>query len=148
MGESQTRCDLVGLTLDSWKNRKGFRDMIVGKANEGCPIRLLQMHHENPMLQDFAIGPRGHEYVAPLAKLTAEYFAELARDTPHLEFRVLRRGCPHFRIVLTDQLAFMSPYLYGDGGSPLLRAQKQSRLYEQVCAEFDVLWALGESTGP
>lgn len=136
------RCDLMSLTLDSWKNRNGFREALLQKAASGCKVRLLQMHFENPMLADFADDPKSFEYVAPLAKLTAEYFSSLATKSDNVEFRQIRKGCPHFRIALVDNDAFMSPYLFCNGSSPLFRSTKECPLYATIQTEFEGLWEL------
>lgn len=152
--QSKDRCDLMGLTLDSWKDRKGFHDGLLKIAKSGCQVRMLQMHPDNPMLADYAAGARSHEYVVPNARLTAEYFTNLAEGSSNFEFRLLRKGCPHFRIVLTDQRAFMSPYFYTDIGSPLFcteianepqSAPHQCPLYGQIAKEFEGLWEIADT---
>lgn len=141
------RCDLMSLTLDSWKNRNGFREALVQKAASGCRVRLLQMHSENPMLADFAAEPKSFKYVAPLASLTAEFFGSLEKESRNIEFRQIRQGCPHFRIILVDDQAFMSPYLFCNGNSPLFRTTEECPLYETIEAEFDGLWNLNQEPG-
>jgi len=135
-------CDLMSLTLDSWKNRNGFREALLQVAADGCRVRLLQMHIENPMLADFAADPKSFEYVAPLLKPTAEYFSFLASESENIEFRQIRHGCPHFRIALVDSEAFMSPYLFCNGNSPLFRTTRVCQLYETIKSEFEGLWDL------
>ena len=148
ISESQERCDLMSLTLDSWKNRNGFRDLIVQKAEQGCHVRLLQMHVENPMLRDFAADPKSYEYVAPTCSITGQYFGELASKNDNIEFRQIRKGCPHFRAIVTDEQAFLSPYLYSSGSSPLLRSTRVCPLYETVRTEFEGLWRINEPSNP
>jgi hypothetical protein len=145
---TKERCDLMSLTLDNWKNRAGFRELAVRKAKEGCRMRLLLMHRDNAMLRDFADDTKRFDYLVPVIDLMLRYFEEIARESPNVAIRQIARGCPHSRLVITDQAALMIPYFYTSGHCMLLQAPKDSPLYKKACNEFDVLWNINGPPAP
>lgn len=138
------RCDLMSLSLEAWKNRNGFRELVLRKAESGCQFRLLQMHWENPVLHHFAAEPKSYEYMAPLVKLSSQYFERFAAGVPNIHVRQIFRGCPHYRIVVTDQTAFLSPYTYCNTNAALWQTSPDSALYRSIGKEFNALWDLND----
>ncbi|WP_442508907.1 hypothetical protein SH528x_000447 [Novipirellula sp. SH528] len=148
IAETSHRCDLLSLSLDSWKNRSGFSGLMETKAAAGCQIRLLQMHPENPMLVDHGSGTKTHEYVIPSIQLSAQFYRNLSMLHPGIQFRQILRGCTHSRIIILDQFAFVSPYLYGPGSSPLWQCDADSVLYHSLSSEFGTLWGMNDGSLP
>lgn len=144
LGQARQRCDLSSVALDSWKNRTGFSDLVLSLAQSGCRVRLLQMHPENPTLVDFATGAKSHEYLIPSIEIASQYFRDLSCQHEQIHFRQIRRGTIHFRMILLDELAFMSPYLYGSGTSPLWHSAVGTALYRTISNEFETLWGLND----
>ncbi len=139
---AQQRCDLMSLALDSWKHRHGVVNQLVRGAESGCEVRLLQMHPDNPMLYDFGNGTKAVKYLKPAIQLAAEFYRDLAMKNPRIQFRQIRHGCAHSRIIILDDTAFVCPYLYHSASSPLWRCDSQSILYQTIGTEFDTLWAM------
>ncbi len=140
LSQSESRCDLLSVSLDSWKGRSGFGNFVQRFCNNGGRLRLLNVHPENPALETFGSGPLAPGFVRPSIELAANFYRQLARQYPSIEFRQLSKATPHARLIVTDKTAFISPYLYGNSSSPLWQAPADSILYQTIVAEFNCLW--------
>src|SRR5262245_25013156 len=48
-----TSLDIMGVALMAWRQTPDFREIVIQKAREGCNIRILMMHLDNPILPFF-----------------------------------------------------------------------------------------------
>lgn len=143
--ESNSLFDIMGITLASWKRGKGFSDALLKKADEGCKIRVLLMHKDNPalpcMINDVIPEVDFDSVVYDIDAMYA-FFSKLAGRNSNIEVRQVTRGCPHFQMSRTDQRALSIQYLFSQktGWSPLWEASQGSAMYTVLTEEYDVIW--------
>lgn len=149
---TRTSFDVSGIALRYWTKMTGWRTSFLEKAEQGCKIRFLIMHPENPALPQF-IDP-GHkiggiEHLATEIRGMHGVFTEMAAIQPNIQVRQVRRGCLTNQIVKTDDLMLLSLLLYSRGTfqSPLLECSPQSPLYQAMEEEFNALWNLNAPEG-
>lgn len=147
VAQTEQRCDILSISLDSWKNRTGFTEQLLALADRGCQVRLMQMHHENPMLNDFGMGSKAANYIKLSITIATTYLEAIASKSPNITLRSMHSGCLHNRLIILDESAFLSPYMYGNTSSPLWRCKKGTSFYETVCSEFETLWKINEPLG-
>lgn len=147
--EANARLDFLGLSLDSWKNRRGFRDLVIQKAKEGCAVRFLIMDPANPVLPCFSkgyISPKSLDLVKSEIGLMAAYLQEIADETSQIQLRKMTVGCPHSRLVITEKRMLCVPYLFGDHQCPLFDVSPTISYHGTMSEEFEVLWNANPAT--
>lgn len=137
--------DLSGVSLRWWTNKPAIKSLLLQKAREGCKIRLLLMHPENPALPQLHNETRavcGVEHLAAEIRGTFASFTELAGLHPNVEVRQVRQGCLTHQITRIDDKMLITIMLYSSGTaqSPMLECVAESPLYRTMSEEFDWLW--------
>jgi hypothetical protein len=145
--EARETFDLLGTSLTTFRRIKGFREIILKKAEAGCKIRVLMLHRDNPIFGMIRDPKLSEETLAATITRIEEgvtYYSDLAAESPNVELRLLKTGCPHFQLLRTDQYAAITHYLYGETTSycPLLRVPSTSPLYTAYAHDFEILWSL------
>ena len=121
-----------------------MRDMLA-KAASQCEIRILTMDIENPafagMLNpDVSAGdlPNKGNVLAE----TRAWFENAFGDAEKAEVRALKRGMLFQQIIISDDRALISPYLFSanTGYSPLIELKRSSAVFGAYLREFDELW--------
>jgi hypothetical protein len=136
---TQGNFDIMGVALLSWRQTPGFAEIALKKAEEGCRIRILMMHLDNPILPLLASD-------FPMLQVNIPqnyaYFQELAQRQTRIEVRRIRDGLLHFFLTRTDQYAvvlqFLASQMWGRG--PLWKCARDSAFYKIATAEFETLW--------
>jgi hypothetical protein len=139
--------DLSGITLRWWMKFLEFRTIVSQKAEQGCKVRILLMHPDNPALPQYihsGIKVGGIKHVAAEIQGAYSIFKELSGAHPNIQVRQVRVGCLTHHVVKNDELMLIALLLYSQGSSqhPLLECYAASPLYKTVEAEFDTLWEL------
>ncbi len=136
---------ISGINLNAWRKTKGFRETVARKAREGCHVRAVVMHPDNPvfpgLINELAAGSRLNEVRVGLEETTS-FFDQLAAEHSNVELRSILTECPHFNLTVTDHAAVAIPYLYSarTAISPLLRCSRGSPLFATFVAEFESHW--------
>ncbi len=143
--ETESVFEIMGVTSAMWRRVKGLRELVAQKAAAGCKVRVLLMHEENPALPQLinqTLLQKSYENFLVAHREMLKFFAGLAEQTPGMEVRQMRNGCPHCRLTRTDRLAILLPYFYGEKGDylPVWEAQAGSSLYTLAQQEFETLW--------
>jgi hypothetical protein len=141
--------DLMGIALGSWRRTRRFSDTLREKAAEGCKVRILLMHTDNPALPHFineAIPECRYTHVVRNITEMSQYFAEVAAGTPNIAVRQMLQGCPHGQLTRSEQAAVFILYLYSERShfSPLWRCPQDTPLYTTLTTEFETLWKANE----
>ena len=137
--------DIAGITLGSWVRTGGFADVLKTKTAEGCRVRILLMHKDNPTLPEL-INDRipDASYEGMLANLDrmGTYFERIAEACGRgVELRRLRRGSLHCYVTRTDHAAIYSPCLFSEAQyPPVWKCGRSQPMYGVVKREFDALW--------
>jgi hypothetical protein len=144
--------DLSGLSLRWWTKFPELRTTFLQRAEQGCKIRCLLMHPDNPALPQYihsGIKVGGLKHLATEIQGAFEMFGQIASAHPNVEVRQIRVGCLSHQIVKTDDTMLIAILLYSQGTSqyPLLECSRHSPLFQAAEREFNTLWALNEVGG-
>jgi len=137
--------EIMGIHLGPWRGNKGFSDLLAKKAEEGCAVRVLLMHPDNPTLPDMineTLTDVDLEVTIREINEMAKYFARIAEKSPNIAVRQIRRGTLHCQTTRTDLFGMYLPYLYSQRRRycPLWQCKPGSALYDLVVEEFEGLW--------
>jgi len=131
--------DIMGVALLSWRKTANFKNIVLQKAQNGCKVRILMMHLQNPVLQLLA---SDFEMLRVNIPQNYEFFEEIARENSNVEVRQLKKGLLHFFMTRSDQhaviLQFLASQMWGKG--PLWKCARDSGLYAVATQEFETLW--------
>lgn len=140
--------DIMGVALSSWRKTRNFEKIAVQKAKDGCKIRILLMHQENPILKGLHYGD-GLSYENGVQDIIRNftYFNNLAKKSENIEIRQIHVGIPHFFLTGNEEygviILYLSSQLWGSG--PLWKYTNQFKLYNVVKDEFEALWELNKT---
>lgn len=140
--------EIMGINLRLWRGTRGFRRIVVQAAEQGCGVRVLLMHEDNPSLRSLINDAAEEDADASFERIHSEivaarnFYSALARGIENFEVRQILAGCPHYQLTRTDRYAILVPYLYSDrtAFSPLWRCPLGHPLYSMVEQEFASLW--------
>lgn len=147
--ETEERFDIMAITPDKLRGIRRGGEVLLQKAAVGCRIRVLLIHEDNPALPQFInhnILNKNYETMLFNVRDSFEYFTKLAQETPNIEIRRIKTGCPHFRLTLTERVALLTPYLFSEKAdySPLFECAQGSPLYNSAAQEFEVMWGVNK----
>jgi len=139
--------EILGIHLGPWRGGKGFSELVTQKAAEGCAVRVLIMHPDNPTLAHMineTLTEVDLDDVTREINEMAKYFARLAAKEPNLAFRQIVRGTLHCQTTRTDDFGVYLPYLYSRRRRhcPLWQCKAGSAMYEVIAEEFEGLWRM------
>jgi hypothetical protein len=139
--------DIMGISLVSWREHHDFVDSLLTKARNGCKVRILIIHQDNPCLpQLFNIeSMKTPEEISREIKDMFTFYSGIFDK--NIQVRQILRGCPHYQIARSDNLLVTIPYLYSRNPalSPLIECTPDSSLYTALSNEFQSLWKANES---
>lgn len=147
--ETEKGFEIMGIHLGPWRGAKGFSDLLTKKAEEGCAIRILLMHPDNPALPDMineTLTDVDLDVAIREINEMAKYFTRVATKSPNIAVRQIRRGTLHCQTTRTDGYGVYLPYLYSRRRRycPLWQCRAGSALYEVVTEEFEGLWRVND----
>ena len=139
--------DLSGISLRWWTKFTDMRTTLLQRAEQGCKIRCLLMHPDNPsllQLMNSRIKVGGVKVLATEIQGVFSFFSEIAAAQPNVEVRQIRAGFLSHQIVKTDDTMLLSILLYSQSTSryPLFECQVPSPLFRTIETEFNALWSL------
>jgi hypothetical protein len=145
--------ELMGQTQGYWAKVKGFGDLVAKKASEGCKMRVLLMHRENPSLAEVLNSALPGGSVQKLLLAMDEmygFYRELADRSANVEVRRLLRGSMHCTLTRTDDCVVYSPRLFSEPTrqQPTWQCDRTSVLYDRLAQEFEVLWQWNDPLSP
>jgi len=144
---TQSRFDLLGVTLGKWRSTPGFSNLALAKAKDNCRIRILLMHHENKLLTGLLYHDQKLDSVVSDIERNFQFYRDLAAkdETGNIEVRQICKGIPHFFLTLSDHYAVMIQYQSFQewGSGPTWKIPGKSKLYNSVMKEFEFLWHNG-----
>lgn len=131
--------DLSGISLRWWTKLAAFRSTLLLKAGQGCKVRILLMHPDNPALPQYinkSIKIGGLQHLPTEINGTYSFFGELSKDQPNIQVRRVLTGCLHQQIVRNDDIMTIMLLLYAEGTSqsPMVECSSRSPLYKAVIA--------------
>ena len=150
LAQTKHRFDLMGNSLDGWRRTPGISKSLIQKASDGCRVRILLMHQDNPALEqsikpeDGSVDFGSHREAI---KRSLHFYGRLAEQNSYIEVRQILHGSPHGSLTIGDQFGIIIQYFYhiNWAAGPLWEFSKGSKLYEQCLEEFDYLWELNRA---
>ena len=132
-----------------WKRTDDIRNLYLRRSQEGCRIRFLTMHPDNPALA--TLFPPEVAAVSLEAALTelqdvTVFLEELALAGANIEFRQIRSCSLFCEITMLDDYAMFVPYLNAERHNdlPLWKVDSRHFLCGVLEREFELLWNVGE----
>ena len=145
VGSAHKRFHMAGIGFTGWRGIPGMREALGASANGGCEIRVLTMDAKNPafgamMNPDVTAGDPVTQ--GPGIADARAWFRSALAGAPKAEVRALRGGMLYQQIIICDDKALVSPYLYfaSTGYSPCLEVRQSSPVVGAYLREFDSLW--------
>jgi hypothetical protein len=138
---------IAGIALGDWRGNAGMADALRNAVRRGVDIRILTMHGDNPalsaMLND-RISQHASEHVGTLASSVRSHFRSAFGNRPNAQIRAIRKGMLHQQIIISDDRALVTPYLYSldTGRSPRIDSRKGAGIFDAALREFNALWSL------
>jgi hypothetical protein len=144
---ASTTFDVSGLSLRWWTKFPDLRRTFLQKAEQGCKIRCLLMHPDNPALPQYinsGIKIGGLKHLVTEIQGAYTLFCDVAAAHPNFEVRRVLTGYLSHQIVKTDESMLVAILLYSQGTSqhPMIECLPSSPLYHAIEGEFDALWNL------
>jgi hypothetical protein len=104
------------------------------------------MDPENPALAQLINEELPSEDLDAVRKQTGkmvDYFTTIAATSTSFEVRKLKKGLPHFQLILTEETALVLQYMFSRGTAdcPLQQFPGGSELHHAFRREFEALWA-------
>lgn len=136
---------IMGITLRTWLEGEDLAEVLLRKSAEGCDVRVLLMHPDNPALPLLIHQGRPDERLAKTRLDIAEvysFFGLLAEKGANIQVRQAMTGCTMSQITVADHSATLIPYLFSakSSASPLYHTGAHSPLYRRALKEFEALW--------
>lgn len=132
----------MGVSLSAWRRMAQFDKRTIAKATEGCQLRFLLMHPENPLLEGTLYKGRDRTSVETVIAESLQFFCGLQDASENIEVRLVRTGLPHFSIVRSDDRIILTQYISKEtwGAGPTWRCSEGSPLYDVALSDFELLW--------
>lgn len=142
--EAKGYCDVMGVALPAW-NGENARKALRSLDQRRVPTRILVMDEAHPALSVMLNAGLPSEGADGLKRTTAavmKSFEEIGRTATTLEVRRLRRGMPHFQLVVTDRMALVLQYMCSRvaDSSPFQAYSFKTELHAAFRDEFKLLW--------
>jgi hypothetical protein len=147
---ARKRLYLAGIGFTGWKGIPGMRDALGATAASGCEILVLTMDAENPSLGCMLNPDVTAADLASQARSLTEtrsWFKGALGGAQRWDVRALRQGMLFQQIMVSDDRAIISPYLFSanTGYSPCLEINESCPVFDAFLREFDALWKANSS---
>jgi len=151
VGRSRKRLYLAGIGFTGWRGIPGMRGALGATAGSGCEIRVLTMDAKNPALGCMLnpdVTAADLASLAPSLTETRSWFQGALGGAPNSDVRALRKGMLSQQILVSDDRAVISPYLFSanTGYSPCLEINESCPVFQAFLREFDELWKANSSS--
>lgn len=145
VGRARKRLYLAGIGFTGWRGIPGMREALGATAASGCEIRVLTMDADNPAfgcMLNPDVAAANVMSQAPSLTETRSWFKGALGAATKSDVRALRRGMLFQQIIVSDDQALISPYLFSatTGYSPRLEIGESCPVFGAFLREFDELW--------
>jgi len=145
VSRARKRLCIAGIGFTGWRGIPGMREALGAVAASGCEVRVLTMDAQNPAFGGMLnpeVASSDVSGQAPRLEEVRSWFRSGLGSTSKSEVRSLRKGLFFQQIIICDDHALVSPYLYsaGTGFSPCLEIKASCPTFAKFLHEFDELW--------
>jgi hypothetical protein len=142
---AQKRLYLAGIGFTGWRGIPGMKAALERSAASNCDVRVLTMSAQNPAFANMLNPDVSTVDLAIQAKDLEDarsWFRSALGGATRSDVRALRKGTLFQQIIIADDRALLSPYLYSadTGYSPCLEISEGCPVFAAVLREFDQLW--------
>jgi hypothetical protein len=150
--QTSKRYSIMGISLRVWQEGENLSETLLQKASNGCDVRVLLLHPDNPVLPQLINESRPEERIDRTRLDINEmyrFMLDLCAKNRRIAVRRIMIGCPLSQITITDASAVFVPYMYGarTSASPLWQARANTPLYSALVQEFEAVWSANASEG-
>jgi hypothetical protein len=92
LDETEKHFDVCGVALGVWRKTNAFRSRVLDKAAQGCQVRFLLMHPQNPLLRGLLYNEKRLSSVIHDINESIGYYSELA--SKHDNVKIRQAGYP------------------------------------------------------
>ncbi|MFW9876741.1 MAG: hypothetical protein ACFFG0_26910 [Candidatus Thorarchaeota archaeon] len=135
---------IMGMNLNSWMGHKDFKKNILHLYNNGCDIKYLIMHEDNPALPQHVYEKTGVSFEKTKSDInfSLKFYSEIADQSENIEIKQVLNGSIKSSVYLNDHFALFMPHFYSEKGKyiPIWRSKRDSYLYRLLMQEFETLW--------
>ncbi|MGB5912383.1 MAG: hypothetical protein WBH31_14415 [Promethearchaeia archaeon] len=140
---------IMGVSLNAWIATQNLAGDLVKKAKNGCKIKILLLHKDNPALSDLIndeISQIKRERFFYMMDYNWKKYAEIAENNKNIEVRRLKEGTMTHSKYINDNYGFYIPYFYSkiSNTTPLWKCKQGTYLYKVLLEDFELLWNLSE----
>lgn len=141
---TQDTFHLMGMSLNGWMRGKDFEKTMLQLANNGCDIKYLIMHEENPALPQHIYEKTGVSLEKTMSdiKFSLKFYSDIANQSENIEIKQVLNGSIKSSVAINDHFALFMPHFYAQKGGyiPIWRSKRDSYLYNLLNQEFETLW--------
>ena len=143
--DASERLYVAGIMFTGWKGIQGMSHSLRAAVARGCELRIMTMDVDNDCLRGLINPDVATENITDLRAPTVqarEWFRRAIGKDHDASVRPLRSGGLHQQIIISDNRALVSPYLYsaGTAHSPCLEIQASSPIFKTFLNEFEDHW--------
>ena len=152
VARARKRLWLAGIGFTSWRGIPGLKEALASAASSGCDIRILTMDADNPAFPSMLnpdVSAANAASQRPSLLETRSWFRNVVGTNATADVRALGRGMLFQQIIICDDQALISPYLYSrtTAYSPCLEISEKCPVFDAFMREFDALWTVNEPPG-
>jgi len=139
------RLYLAGIGFTGWRGIPGMREALGSAGSAGCDIRVLTMDAQNPAFQ-YMLNPEVTSTdpvtQGPRLAEARSWFKSAVAGIPTAEVRAMRSGMLFQQLMIFDNRALISPYMFtaNTGYSPRLEVSENFSVFGAYLREFEQLW--------
>jgi hypothetical protein len=141
---ARDRLCLAGIGFTGWRGIPSMREALATAAKTGCEIRVLTMDAKNPAF-GYMMNPEvaGSQPSLDYSETRLWFKSALeGASNSRSEVRALTKGMLFQQIIISDDQALVSPYLFSSntGYSPRFDIKASCPVFDAFLREFDALW--------
>ncbi len=146
--ETEKVFEIMGIHLGPWRGGKGFSELLAKKAEDGCAIRILLIHPDNPTLPQMINETLTEVDLDDVTREINEMGKYLRASPPRAPTSPCGKSCAvRCTARRPARMATGSTYRTCTAGRrycPLWQFKAGSALYDLVVEEFEGLWRVND----
>jgi len=145
--DAKEKIKIMGTTLAFCQQRDQLVKVLDEQAKRGCDIAIMILHPDNPVLRariaEAARDKRENQLLQDIEGMR-QALMQLDERYTNVEMRQILHGCPHCKVILTEETAVYAPYFCSErmDVACLWRCASKNPLYTLVLNEFETFWAM------
>jgi hypothetical protein len=145
VGNTRKRLFIAGLGFIGWRGIPGMKEALSTVGASGCEVRVMTMDATNAAFSAM-LNPEVTtlDYASQAARITEarNWFRNSLGEGQNVEVRAIVQGTLFQQIIIRDDEALISPYLYSanTGFSPCIKIKEGGPGFLAYLGEFEQIW--------